>query len=103
MKHIFLYTFLLFSLHSDCQVLNDKGTYLISAICKDGIVVGSDSRAVWMNNENQIAAYFDSAQKIFVYNKIVIAMAGGYAFLDSNLTFNGLLKLFFNQNHNVKR
>jgi len=74
------------------------GTFIIGSICRDGIVMGSDSRGVWFGQNNKIAAYTESAQKIFQYNNVVFGMAGLFSFTESNLTFLGLLDKFKKQN-----
>jgi hypothetical protein len=60
---------------------NDKskieygGTYFISAICKDGIVVGMDTRGVFLKGDI-VLAHFDSVQKVFVVRNCLMSVAG---------------------------
>lgn len=57
-----------------------SGTFIIAAICKNGIVVGADSRTVFYDNHRKIAAYFEGKPKIYQHQNILVAMAGLYTF-----------------------
>lgn len=64
----------------------------MAAICNDGIIVGSDSRAVFFDNNGSVAAYYDESPKLFQYNDIVLAMSGQFSF--NNTSFFGLFEDF---------
>lgn len=72
--------------------VDDGGSYLVAAICAEGIVVGADSRAAFHDGNKQISAYTEGALKIFEHNSVFIAMAGGYTF--DQQRFPGLFKSF---------
>lgn len=71
------------------------GTYIISVICNDGIVVCSDSRVCISIPPK---ASFDSMPKIFHYQDLIIAVAGTYYFEATNITLYGLFNLFKSAN-----
>lgn len=75
------------------STFSSQATYIIAAICKDGIVVGADSRIAFLDKEGKIQACFDSSQKIFRFQDIVLAMAGTYSF-DHSISFMALLERF---------
>lgn len=68
-----------------------KGTYVIAGICKEGIVISSDSRFVFLSSTNKIAAWYDETPKLFGYKKIIVGMVGRYGF-DDTLLFSGIFK-----------
>ncbi len=72
--------------------IEDRGSYIVAAICAEGIVVGADSRAAFHDGNNQISAYTEGALKIFENNSVFLAMAGGYTF--DQYRFPGLFKSF---------
>lgn len=62
-----------------------KGSFVIAAICKDGIIIASDSRANIFDKRNQQSipiAYYDTIQKIFPIGINAIAETGQGAILD---------------------
>lgn len=74
-------------------LVNLKGSFIISCICKDGIVVGADSRFAFLDYQNKIVAHFENSVKVFVIQNLVITMAGRH-FFESGISFNGLLYNF---------
>jgi len=62
-----------------------KGSYVIAAICKDGIIVASDSRGTLKDTHGRRIAYYDVNQKIFPLGDKLIADTG-YASLDDPKT-----------------
>ena len=72
------------------------GTYIIGCICKNGIVIGADSRTSWLDNSGNVVAYDDMTKKVFTFNNIVFTRAGSSSFADANLTFNGVFKKLLN-------
>lgn len=42
--------------------IDTYGTYIMAAICKNGIVVGSDSRSVFVDSKNNVVAYFENSR-----------------------------------------
>ena len=59
---------------------NSYGTLIASFICKNGIVVSSDSRTVMYNTQRKVVAYFEETSKIFQIQNFLIAVAGQYTF-----------------------
>lgn len=55
--------------------LNLKGTYSIAAICKDGVLLASDSRGAFLRADTSIA-YFDSIQKVFIVRNCLLSIVG---------------------------
>jgi len=52
------------------------GTYQIAAICKDGIVVGTDTRCSIDDGNRHIMCYYDSVQKVFPFKNYAISSSG---------------------------
>ncbi len=88
--------FLLFSQLSSFSQCYSSGTYLIAFICNDGIIVGSDSRAVFLDNKNKIFAYYEGAPKLCKYKNVVMGIAGQDAF--DSITIVGIFNKF-TKNH----
>lgn len=91
---LFLLSFLLVSLKpsSDNMKFSEiRGTYIIAGICKEGIVISSDSRFVFLSSSKKITAWYDEAPKLFEYKKIIIGMVGRYGF-DDTLLFSSIFK-----------
>lgn len=88
---IFMGSFL-YDLSNDEKNFKIGGTYIIAAICQEGIIVGADSRSCFYNKKGQIAAYYDGAQKIFQNNNIIITMAGQH--IIDTISVKILLKKF---------
>jgi len=78
MNKILILLLFLTSCQNHLQGVNVKqsGTYIFAGICKDGILVFTDSRTVFQDENNKIRAHFDGVSKIYRYKKYVIAMAG---------------------------
>jgi len=55
------------------------GTLIASFICKNGIVVSSDSRTV-LYTKRKVVAYFEETSKIFEIGNFLMAVAGQYTF-----------------------
>lgn len=64
---------MLSSIISLSQVI--KGSYAIVALCKDGIVIGSDSRGT-ITIDNIEYAFFDHNQKVFIIRNCVLSITG---------------------------
>src|SRR6185312_9063870 len=91
--------FVAFKSFSQKMNVYPHGTYIISAITKDGIIVGSDSRVSMFEGTEQhsrIYAHIDGVQKIFVYKKIFFQMDGQEDF--SYYTIFGLFDKFKKEN-----
>jgi len=74
MKYLFLLFSLIFFRDGSAQI-TFKGSYTIAAICKDGIVIGSDSRGSFLRDGKSIAT-FDYIQKTFIVKNCVISFIG---------------------------
>lgn len=74
-------------------VLSVKGSFLIAAICKDGIVLASDSRGNIFDRSDRDEtpiAYFDANQKIFPVGRHAIADTGQGLIL--NVFFSAIVR-----------
>ena len=69
------------------QPLRIKGSFVIAAICKDGIIVASDSRGTLKNREGRRIAYYDTNQKIFPIGDKLIADTGYASLNDAKVSF----------------
>jgi len=67
---------LLFSFITSYSQTNIKGSYFIAAICKDGIVIGADTRGAVLDSLSRPYGYFDSVQKVFALKSTILAEAG---------------------------
>lgn len=74
MKSVFTFLLIIFSHFAHSQI-NLKGTYSIAAICKDGVVLASDSRGAFLRADTSIA-YFDSIQKVFIVKNCLLSIVG---------------------------
>jgi hypothetical protein len=72
-----------------------SGSYVIAAICKDGIIVASDSRGTLKNKQGRRIAYYDINQKIFPIGNSLIADTGFASLNDPNISFLSALMLQF--------
>jgi hypothetical protein len=91
------------------------GSFIISAIGKDGITIASDSRGAFSIKKQNVKvtlAYFDGAQKIFIFKHCALALTGAFQFgnlfmstiisdfkkniNDDTINVNNLLTAFFN-------
>ncbi len=74
------------------------GTYVIAAVCKNGILIGADTRCSYKLYEvnhlipDEHLAYFDTIQKIFPLKRFVIANEGDVTF--DTLMFYHFIKEF---------
>lgn len=68
-----------------------KGSFVIAAICKDGIIVASDSRGMLKDREGRRIAYYDINQKIFPIGNKLIADTGYASLDDPKLSFLSVL------------
>ena len=69
------------------QPLRIKGSFVIAAICKDGIIVASDSRGTLKDREGRRIAYYDINQKIFPIGDKLIADTGYASLNDAKVSF----------------
>ena len=77
--------FILLSQLSFGQSAKSHGTLISAAICKDGILFYSDSRAAWFADSaglTSVYAYTDSIKKIFPIGKFHIGIAGSGQLID---------------------
>jgi hypothetical protein len=91
---------------NELQVFRDeigvKGSFVIAAICKDGIIIASDSRGnIFDNTDKQQTpiAYFDTIQKIFPIGSNAIAETGQGLIL--NIFFSAIVKDFINHTSDI--
>jgi len=75
-----------------------KGSFVIAAICKDGIIVASDSRGMLKDRQGRRLAYYDTNQKIFPIGDKLIADTGYASLNDPNISFLAALMLRFANN-----
>jgi 20S proteasome alpha/beta subunit len=78
--------------------LRVKGSFVIAAICKDGIIVASDSRGMLKDRQGRRLAYYDTNQKIFPIGDKLIADTGYASLNDPNISFLAALMLRFANN-----
>jgi 20S proteasome alpha/beta subunit len=78
--------------------LRVKGSFVIAAICKDGIIVASDSRGMLKDRQGRRLAYYDMNQKIFPMGDKLIADTGYASLNDPNISFLAALMLRFANN-----
>ncbi len=78
--------------------LRIKGSFVIAAICKDGIIVASDSRGTLKNHQGRRIAYYDVNQKIFPIGKSIIADTGYASLNDPKISFLSALMSDFASN-----
>lgn len=72
-----------------------KGSFVIAAICKDGIIIASDSRANIFDKTDKLQkpiAYFDTIQKVFAIGPNAIAVTGQGIIL--NVFFSAVVERF---------
>jgi hypothetical protein len=75
-----------------------KGSFVIAAICKEGIIVASDSRGMLKDRQGRRLAYYDTNQKIFPIGDKLIADTGYASLNDPNISFLAALMLRFANN-----
>jgi len=64
-----------------------KGSFVIAVICRDGIIVASDSRGTLKDRGGRRIAYYDLDQKIFPIGNKLIADTGYASLNDPKLSF----------------
>ena len=64
-----------------------KGSFVIAAICRDGIIVASDSRGTLKDRQGKRLAYYDINQKIFPIGNKLIADTGYASLNDPKISF----------------
>jgi 20S proteasome alpha/beta subunit len=69
------------------QPFRVKGSFVIAAICKDGIIVASDSRGTLKDRQGRRIAYYDINQKIFPVGDKMIADTGYASLNDAKVSF----------------
>ena len=74
------------------QKIQPGRTFILAAIFKDGIIVGSDTRYAFLDDQNKVLAYFDKAQKIYQHQNILVAVSGNYSF--DSLQISALFRNF---------
>jgi hypothetical protein len=79
-----------------------KGSFVIAAICKDGIIVASDSRGMLKDRRGRRLAYYDTNQKIFPIGDKLIADTGYASLNDPDISFLAALMIRF-ANHPYSR
>lgn len=79
------------------QPLRIKGSFVIAAICKDGILVASDSRGMLKDTQGHRIAYYDINQKIFPIANKLIADTGYASLNDPKLSFLSALMSRFSR------
>jgi len=93
---------LLFGVHpraarAESPPLRIKGSFVIAVICKDGIIVASDSRGMLKDSEGHRIAYYDVNQKIFPLVDRLIADTGYASLNDTRVSFLSALMSHFAQ------
>ena len=71
----------------DVAPIRIKGSFVIAAICKDGIMVASDSRGTLKDKQGRRIAYYDTNQKIFPMGNSLIADTGYASLNDPKVSF----------------
>ena len=79
------------------QPFRIKGSFVIAAICKDGIIVASDSRGMLKDPQGRRVAYYDTNQKIFPIGNKLIADTGYASLNDAKLSFLAALMARFSR------
>ena len=69
------------------QPFRVEGSFVIAAICKDGIIVASDSRGTLKDRQGRRIAYYDVNQKIFPLGDKLIADTGYASLNDAKVSF----------------
>jgi 20S proteasome alpha/beta subunit len=64
-----------------------KGSFVIAAICRDGIIVASDSRGMLKDRRGRRIGYYDTNQKIYPMRDNLIADTGYASLNDPNISF----------------
>ena len=64
-----------------------KGSFVIAAICRDGIIVASDSRGMLKDRRGRRIGYYDTNQKIYPMRDNLIADTGYASLNDPKISF----------------
>src|SRR5262249_42058890 len=64
-----------------------KGSFVIAAICRDGIIVASDSRGMLKDRRGRRIGYYDINQKIYPMRDNLIADTGYASLNDPKISF----------------
>ena len=64
-----------------------KGSFVIAAICRDGIIVASDSRGMLKDRGGRRIGYYDTNQKIYPMRDKLIADTGYASLNDPRISF----------------
>lgn len=64
-----------------------KGSFVIAAICRDGIIVASDSRGMLKDRRGRRIGYYDTNQKIYPMRGNLIADTGYASLNDPRISF----------------
>ena len=64
-----------------------KGSFVIAAICRDGIIVASDSRGMLKDRSGKRIGYYDTNQKIYPMRDKLIADTGYASLSDPKISF----------------
>lgn len=83
---------------NDSTPIRIKGSFVIAAICKDGIIVASDSRGTLKDKNGRRIAYYDNNQKIFPMGNKVVADTGYASLNDPKISFLSALMSRFASN-----
>src|ERR1035437_6538149 len=76
------------SFSQDYKKISMGGSYMLAAICKDGIVIGADSRGTFLYpNTDSVLAYWDTIPKVFVVKNCILSVAGLVALGDKFLSY----------------
>ena len=67
--------------------LRIKGSFVIAAICRDGIIVASDSRGMLKDRHGRRIGYYDTNQKIYPMRDKLIADTGYASLSDPKISF----------------
>ena len=79
------------------QPFRIKGSYVIAAVCRNGIIVASDSRGMLKDGYGRRIAYYDVNQKIFPIGRSLIADTGYASLNDPHTSFLSALMAQFEQ------
>lgn len=69
------------------QPVRVKGSFVIAAICRDGIIVASDSRGMLKDRVGRRIGYYDTNQKIYPMRDKLIADTGYASLNDPRISF----------------
>lgn len=77
MKYLLTSLLFVFVIFKSYPQIKMAGSYAITAICKDGIVMGADTRGTFLlKNTDSVLAYYDTIPKIFVIRNCILNVMG---------------------------